>query len=178
VDFVAGSAGETKNDQAREIPIVPPLRVLLKEQLAKREPVCQYVCFRMDRGGRSVKIETSRKSWYMVPTVESAGKPVYAPLREPRSKTKQKITYNGMMFPRSSPDGGPQFCGGAPLEDMADLLGHRSLTMTRRCAHLGPNKWHAVVSLLSATDTTTDTEKIAQAGGVAQVACGVNTLGA
>jgi integrase len=27
---------------------------------------------------------------------------------------------------------------GAPLEDIADLLGHKSLTMTRRYAHLGP----------------------------------------
>jgi len=37
---------------------------------------------------------------------------------------------------------------GAPLEDIADLLGHKSLTMTRRYAHLGPNKLHRVVSLL------------------------------
>jgi Phage integrase family len=42
---------------------------------------------------------------------------------------------------------------GAPLEDIADLLGHKSLTMTRRYAHLGPNKLHAVVSLLGATAT-------------------------
>lgn len=59
---------------------------------------------------------------------------------------------------------------GAPLEDIADLLGHKSLTITKRYAHLGPNKLHAVVSLLTATDTTTDTGKIAQAGSVAQVA--------
>ena len=56
---------------------------------------------------------------------------------------------------------------GTPLEDIADLLGHKSLTMARRYAHLGPNKLQAVVSLLSATDATTDTEQIAQAGGVA-----------
>ena len=43
---------------------------------------------------------------------------------------------------------------GAPLEDIADLLGHKSLTMTRRYAHLGPNKLHAVVSLLCASDTS------------------------
>jgi integrase len=67
---------------------------------------------------------------------------------------------------------------GAPLEDIADLLGHKSLTMTRRYAHLGLNKLNAVVSLLSATDTTTDTEKIAEATGVAQGCCAVNTLGA
>jgi site-specific recombinase XerD len=42
---------------------------------------------------------------------------------------------------------------GAPLEDIADLLGHKSLTMTRRYAHLGPNKLHAVVSLLGTNDT-------------------------
>jgi hypothetical protein len=35
---------------------------------------------------------------------------------------------------------------GAPLEDIADLLGHKSLTMTRRYAHLGPDKLHALVS--------------------------------
>jgi len=35
---------------------------------------------------------------------------------------------------------------GAPLEDIADLLGHESLTMTGRYAHLGPNKLHGVVS--------------------------------
>ena len=29
---------------------------------------------------------------------------------------------------------------GAPLEDIADLLGHKSLTMTKRYAHLGPNQ--------------------------------------
>ena len=29
---------------------------------------------------------------------------------------------------------------GAPLEDIADLLRHKSLWMTRRYAHLGPNK--------------------------------------
>ena len=40
MDFMAGCinlrAGETKNDDAREIPIVPALRVLLEEQFAKR----------------------------------------------------------------------------------------------------------------------------------------------
>jgi integrase len=48
---------------------------------------------------------------------------------------------------------------GAPLEDIADLLGHKSLTMTRRYAHLGPNKLHAVVSLLGASATTSATEE-------------------
>ena len=41
---------------------------------------------------------------------------------------------------------------GAPLEDIADPLGLNSLTMTRRYAYLGPNKLHAVVSLLRPSD--------------------------
>jgi hypothetical protein len=41
---------------------------------------------------------------------------------------------------------------GTPLEDIADLLRHKSLTMTRRYAHPGPNKRHAVVSLLKPSD--------------------------
>jgi integrase len=46
---------------------------------------------------------------------------------------------------------------GAPLEDIADLLGHKSLTMTRRYAHLGSNSLHAAVSLLGTSDPTSDT---------------------
>jgi integrase len=48
---------------------------------------------------------------------------------------------------------------GAALEDIADLLGHKSLTMTRRYAHLGPNKLHAVVSLLKRGDPRSDTRQ-------------------
>ena len=58
---------------------------------------------------------------------------------------------------------------GAPLEDIADLLGHKSLTMTRRYAHLGPNKLHAVVSLLKSSDPTSDTSSTDDSGGVLQV---------
>jgi len=57
---------------------------------------------------------------------------------------------------------------GAPLEDIADLLGHKSLTMTRRYAHLGPNR-HAVVSLLKPSDPTSDTGESDASSGVAQV---------
>jgi integrase len=112
VDFIVGSinlrAGETKNDDARAIPIVPALRMQLKEQFAKRPPECRYVCFRVDRSGRSVKIESFRKSWYgacvkaglgeMMPAVDRAGQPIYAPLRGPRSKAKQVMIYKGMIF--------------------------------------------------------------------------------
>lgn len=58
---------------------------------------------------------------------------------------------------------------GAPLEDIADLLGHKSLTMTRRYAHLGPNKLHAVVSLLGASATTSATSESAPEAPSTQV---------
>lgn len=37
---------------------------------------------------------------------------------------------------------------GTPLEDIADLLGHKSLAMTKRYAHLGPSRLHEVVARL------------------------------
>ncbi len=58
---------------------------------------------------------------------------------------------------------------GAPLEDIADLLGHKSLTMTRRYAHLGPNKLHAVVSLLKSSDPRSDPSQSDDSGNVTQV---------
>jgi integrase len=57
----------------------------------------------------------------------------------------------------------------APFEDISDLLGHKSLTMTRRYAHLGPNKLHAVVSLLRPSDTTSDTNPSDASGSGSQI---------
>jgi len=48
-------------------------------------------------------------------------------------------------------------------------LGHKSLTMTRRYAHLGPNKLHAVVSLLKASDPRSDTSQAGVPGATSQV---------
>jgi integrase len=42
---------------------------------------------------------------------------------------------------------------GTALEDIADLLGHKSLTMTRRYSHLGPSKLHEVVARLDSNST-------------------------
>jgi integrase len=58
---------------------------------------------------------------------------------------------------------------GAPLEDIADLLGHKSLTMTRRYAHLGPNKLHAVVSLLEPSATRRATSENGVVAATSQV---------
>jgi integrase len=112
VDFLAGiirlRAGETKNDQAREVPIVPQLRVLIEKQYAQRQAGCPYICFRLDRDGHAGKIKGFRKAWYsacvkaglgaMVPAVDSMDNPVYAPPRGLRGKRKQKMTYEGIIF--------------------------------------------------------------------------------
>ena len=44
---------------------------------------------------------------------------------------------------------------GAKLEDIAELLAHKSLTMTKRYAHLGPNQLHDVAALLDSANSTT-----------------------
>jgi integrase len=58
---------------------------------------------------------------------------------------------------------------GAPLEDVAALLGHGSLTMTRRHAHLGPNRLLAVVSLLKPTDPRSDIGQRDPSGTVTEI---------
>jgi integrase len=67
---------------------------------------------------------------------------------------------------------------GAPLDDIADLLRHKSLTMTRRYAHLGPNKLHSVVSLLDSSDTTSDTALESRSGGCPASCYEITSLGA
>jgi integrase len=42
---------------------------------------------------------------------------------------------------------------GAKLEDIGELLGHKSLAMTKRYSHLGPNQLHQVAALLDSDST-------------------------
>jgi integrase len=113
VDFLGGSinlrAGETKNDEARTIPIVPQLRTLLIEQHGKRQTHCPYVCFRLNPNGHATEIGSFRKVWQsrcvklglgkMEPAVDgSTGEPLFAPRRGPHSKPKMKMVYHGMIF--------------------------------------------------------------------------------
>jgi integrase len=66
---------------------------------------------------------------------------------------------------------------GAPLEDIADLLGRKSLTMTQRYAHLGPSKLHEVVARLKTTATTTTTSETGRRQLLASY-CVISILGA
>ena len=42
---------------------------------------------------------------------------------------------------------------GAKLEDISELLGPKSLTMTKRYSHLGPNQLHEIAALLNSGST-------------------------
>jgi|ERR1700722_7636892 len=42
---------------------------------------------------------------------------------------------------------------GAKLEDIGELLGHKSLAMTKRYSHIGPNQLHRVAALLNSDST-------------------------
>jgi integrase len=113
VDFLANTitlrAGETKNDEARTVPVVPQLRAMLLEQRSKRQAGCPFVSFRLDARRRAVRIGGFRKAWYsacvkaglgeMAPAVDAAtGEALYAPPRGPHSKPKPRMIYRGLIF--------------------------------------------------------------------------------
>lgn len=115
IDLLANTislrAGETKNDEARQIPIVPQLPSALLEQRTKRQPHCPYVCFRLDRRGHAVKIGGFRKAWQSACIKAGLGKVEPATDSEtgetlcckprvdrPRSKPKVKMVYHGLIF--------------------------------------------------------------------------------
>jgi integrase len=113
IDFLKGvirlQAGETKNDEPREVPIIPQLRTLLTEQYAKRQPSCPYVCYRIDKKGNGVRVKSFRKAWYsacakvglgkLVPKLDRVtGEPVYQKPRTERAKAKPKMIWQGMIF--------------------------------------------------------------------------------
>ena len=113
-DFLHGvirlRAGETKNDEAREVPIVPQLKALLVTQQARRQPGCTYVCFKLDRKERAVQVQGFRKAWYsacirakpgrMVPVTDpETGEALCAKRQDrPNGKAKPKISYEGLIF--------------------------------------------------------------------------------
>jgi integrase len=115
VDFIVTTirlcAGETKNESGRSIPIVPQLRVLLLEQRARRPQGCPFVCFRLDRRGRAVKLGGFRKVWQsrcvklgfgrFEPVINPAtGTTLYAKPRKDRRNPRAtvKMVYHGLIF--------------------------------------------------------------------------------
>jgi integrase len=149
VDFLAGTinlrAGETKNDAARTIPVVPQLRTVLIEQRGRRQPRCPYVCFRLDSKGHAVKIGNFRKVWQsrcaklgfgeIAPVVSDTGEPVYAPARGPRSKPKVKTVYQGLIFHDLRRSAVRNLVrAGVPEKVARDITGHKTRSVFDRYA--------------------------------------------
>ena len=148
VDFLRGvihlRAGETKNDEAREVPIVPQLRTLLGEQRAKRQPTCPYVCYRLDRKGHAIRVRGFRKAWYsacvraglgkMEPKIDRVtGELLYAPPRGPRSKPRVKMVYRGMTFHDTRRSGVRNLVrAGVPERVAMSISGHKTRSVFER----------------------------------------------
>lgn len=148
VDFLAGTinlrAGETKNDSARSVPLVPQLRALLMEQRAKRQPDYPYVCFRLERSGHAARIGSFRKVWQSrcvklglgawEPAVDRAtGETLYAQPRGPRSKPKAKMIYQGMLFHDLRRSAVRNFVrAGIPERVAQAISGHKTRTVFER----------------------------------------------
>lgn len=111
VDFLHGvirlRAGETKNDEAREVPIVPQLRALLAAQHARRQTGCNYVCFKLDRKGYAVQVRGFRKAWYSACIRAKLGRmvPVTDPVSGEALCAKRQDRPNGKRNPRWSMKG-------------------------------------------------------------------------
>ncbi len=155
VDFLANAinlrAGETKNDEARTIPITPQLRALLLEQRGRCQPYCPFVCFKLDRGGHAVQLEGFRKAWYsacvktglgkFVPAVDVTGAPVYEKPRSDRSrsKPKPKMVYEGKLFHDLRRSGVRNLVrAGVPERVAQTISGHKSRSVFERYNIVSP----------------------------------------
>jgi integrase len=111
VDFLEGmirlTARQTKGKKKRAIPIFGELKRVLLAQHAKRQPGCDFVCFRTLRTGQAVGIRDFRKVWMdrcvkldfakWEQAVDANDQPVFAKPRGPRSKPKPKMVYRGLL---------------------------------------------------------------------------------
>jgi integrase len=68
VNFLDGyirlNARETKNNEAREIPITAELDALLRVRCSQRDKNCPFVCFRTTRKGEAEQLGDFRKVFY------------------------------------------------------------------------------------------------------------------
>ena len=67
VDFLSNTttlnAEERKTCEGRTVPVAAALRTLLLAQRQRRQEDCPFVCFKLEKGGNAVKLESFRKAW-------------------------------------------------------------------------------------------------------------------
>jgi integrase len=155
------NAGETKNDSGRTAPICGELRTLLVEQRAKRQPDCEWVCFKIGRTGHAERVVSFRKAWYSscvraglgswTPVVDADGKPVFETLRGPRSKPKQKQEWSGAIFHDLRRSGVKSMLDAGVQEDTAmKISGHKTRSMLTRYNIQSPKNIETAGKLLDA----------------------------
>jgi integrase len=100
---------DTKNGDDRELPFSGELEAALREAHAKRDPGCDFICYRVDRKGHARQIGDFRKPRQrcciklglgkLVQKLDPVtGEPLFEKPRYPKSKPKPKVRYNGLVF--------------------------------------------------------------------------------
>jgi integrase len=121
------NAGETKNDEAREIPIVEELFTMLRQQHTKRRLECPFVCFRFDRDDKVLPIGDFRKVWY--------ARCVKLELGRMEKQEDGSVKYAGLIFHdlrRTFVTDAEE--AGAPRHEIMRVTGHKTEAVYRRYA--------------------------------------------
>jgi integrase len=97
-------AGETKNDQARTVPLLPTLRSLLAEHFRQHRKEFLLVCFNRDRLGNPRKIGNFLKAWRNRCVTLGLGSwevvegETVVRRDRPNSKPRVRLVYHGLLF--------------------------------------------------------------------------------
>lgn len=126
-----GQVTTTKNGKARDIPLCDHARHALQEQLASHKHELVFC----EQNGEAINALDCRRPLYRA--CNTAG------LRE--------IGWHVLRHSFAS----HLVMLGAPLKVVQELMGHGSMTMTLRYAHLSPQAKHSAIQLLNASGTMT-----------------------